>query len=163
MSKYNVLIARLRQELVKIKIAVQTAVSQADKAQNTGDLDYLQAAALSLQNFYMDVEQVFEQIAKQVDEFLPTGSSSHQELLEQMALEIPNVRPAVINPNTLRQLNKYRGFRHVVIHRYGFELQPDRVSTLVEELSLCYEKLNHNIETFCQFLTQIEQELSVQE
>ncbi|WP_017306841.1 hypothetical protein [Spirulina subsalsa] len=61
MSKYNVLVARLNQELTKIETAVKTATSQAKKATNTGDLDYLQTAALSLQNFYMGVEQAFEE------------------------------------------------------------------------------------------------------
>jgi len=112
MSQYSVLIARLNKELSKIQTTVETAVSQATKAKHTGDLDYLQAAALSLQNFYMGVEQAFEEIAKQVDGFLPTGASSHQELLEQMALEIPSTRPVVIQSATLESLNEYRGFRH---------------------------------------------------
>lgn len=116
MSRYSVLVARLNKELAKIQTVVQIAISQANKAQNTGDVDYLQAAALSLQNFYMGVEQAFEEIAKQVDEFLPMGASSHRELLEQMALEIPNVRPPVLQAETLERLNEYRGFRHVVIH-----------------------------------------------
>lgn len=159
MSKYSVLIARLNKELTKIQTVVQTAISQANKAQNTGDLDYLQAAALSLQNFYMGVEQVFEEIAKQVDEFLPAGASSHRELLEQMALEIPKVRPPVIQANTLEQLNEYRGFRHVVIHRYGFELYPERIQELVESLPVCFNDLTKDIQAFCEFLLHLNQAL----
>jgi len=52
MSKYSVLASRLNKELIKIETVVQTAASQAAKAKQTGDADYLQAAALSLQNFY---------------------------------------------------------------------------------------------------------------
>lgn len=115
MSKYSVLVIRLNKELTKIQTATQTAVFQADKAKNTGDLDYLQAAPLILQNFYMGVEHAFEEIAKQVDESLPMGASSHRELLEQMALEIQDLCPAVIQPETLAKLNEYRGFCHVVI------------------------------------------------
>lgn len=159
MSKYNVLIARLNQELNKIQVAAKTASSQAKKAKDTGDLDYLQAAALSLQNFYMGVEQAFEEIAKQVDEFLPKGARSHRELLEQMALEILQVRPPVIQSNTLEQLHQYRGFRHVVIHRYGFELNPDRIQELVEELPECIENFNQDIECFCKFLIQLNKAL----
>ncbi|MDX2240087.1 MAG: hypothetical protein NW224_05320 [Leptolyngbyaceae cyanobacterium bins.302] len=106
MSKYNVLIARLNKEVAKIQIVVQAAVSQADKAKKTGDSDYLLAAALSVQNFYMGVEQAFEEIAKQIDESVPVGASSHRELLEQMALEIPDVRPPVIEADTLTRLNR---------------------------------------------------------
>lgn len=159
MSKYSVLTARLNQELTKIEIAVQAAASQSDKAKKTGDLDYLQAAALSLQNFYMGVEQAFEEIAKQVDEFSPTGASSHRELLEQMALEIPNIRPAVIQADTLDRLNEYRGFRHVVIHRYGFELYPERIQELVKDLPGCYSILDRDIQSFCKFLMQLAQSL----
>jgi Protein of unknown function (DUF4058) len=47
MSKYSVLVARLNRELVKIQIVVQTAVTQVNKADNTGDLDpYLEAPDL---------------------------------------------------------------------------------------------------------------------
>jgi uncharacterized protein YutE (UPF0331/DUF86 family) len=159
MSKYNVLVARLNQELAKIQTAVQSAVSQANKAKTTGDLDYLQAAALSLQNFYMGVEQAFEEIAKQVDESLPTGASSHRELLEQMALEIPQVRPPVIQANTRERLSDYRGFRHVVVHRYGFELYPERIQELVEELPICCHDLTRDMQTFCEFLMDLNQML----
>ncbi len=159
MSKYNVLIARLKKEMAKIQSAVQAAVAQADKAQKTGDGDYLLAAALSVQNFYMGVEQAFEEIAKQIDGSLPVGASSHRELLEQMALNIPDIRPSVIQSDTLTRLNEYRGFRHVVIHRYGFELYPDRIRALVEQLPNCNDDLTRDITAFCEFLTQLSQAL----
>ena len=159
MSKYSVLVARLNKELTKIQTAVQAAVSQATKAKNTGDLDYLQAAALSIQNFYMGVEQAFEEIAKQVDESVPVGASSHRELLEQMALEIPDIRPPVIQPDTLARLSEYRGFRYVVIHRYGFELYPDRIRELVEALPACGEALTSDMQVFCEFLIHLNQAL----
>lgn len=159
MSRYSVLVARLNKELTKIQTSVQSAVSQATKAKNTGDLDYLQAAALSMQNFYMGVEQVFKEIAKQVDQSVPTGASSHRELLEQMALEIPDIRPAVIQPDTLARLNEYRGFRHVVIHPYGFELYPDRIQELVEKLPVCRDSLTGDMQIFCEFLIHLNQAL----
>jgi uncharacterized protein YutE (UPF0331/DUF86 family) len=159
MSKYSVLVARLNKELTKIQTAVQTASSQATKAKNTGDLDYLQAAALSLQNFYMGVEQAFEEIAKHIDDSFPTGASSHRELLEQMALEIPDVRPPVIQAETLERLNEYRGFRHVVVHRYGFELHPKRIQALVEELPICCDELTQDMQVFCEFLMHLNQAL----
>lgn len=155
MSTASVLGARLTRELEKIHMAAQSAVSQANKAISTGDLDYLQAAALSLQNFYMGVEQAFEEIAKQVDQSLPQGASSHRELLEQMALNIPQSRPAVIQPHTLAQLNEYRGFRHVVVHRYGFELYPERIQALVDQLPTACASLTEDLQAFCQFLSQL--------
>ena len=54
----------VKKELELIQVTVNTASSQLEKAKQTGDRDYLQAAALSLQNFYMGVERVFEEVAK---------------------------------------------------------------------------------------------------
>lgn len=159
MSKYGVLAARLKKELTQIDKAVLAAVSQVKKAAATGDADYLQAAALSLQNFYTGVERVLEEIAKQVDESLPIGASSHRELLEQMGLEINSMRPAVLEAVTLEALNEYRGFRHVAIHRYGFELQPDRIRELVETLPACQSHFSEDIQSFCNFLFTLDQAL----
>ena len=159
MSKYGVLAARLKKDLRQIDKAVKAAVSQAKKAEATGDADYLQAAALSLQNFYMGVERVLEEIAKQVDESLPIGASSHRELLEQMGFELGKTRPAVLQAETLEELNLYRGFRHIAIHRYGFELQPDRIRELVKALSVCQSHFSQDIESFCDFLLDLDQAL----
>ena len=52
MSKYGVLAARIQKELDLIQVTVNAASSQLEKAKQTGDRDYLQAAVLSLQDFY---------------------------------------------------------------------------------------------------------------
>lgn len=159
MSQYSVLIARLNNELQRLDQVVQSAQSQALKAKQTQDDDFLQAAALSLQNYYMGVERIFEEVAKQIDQTLPTGPSSHQQLLEQMQLEIPATRPPLLSLETVPGLDNFRAFRHVVMHRYGFELQPQRVSELVAQLANCHQLLNHDVQDFCQFLQQIERSL----
>lgn len=159
MSQYAVLAARLRNELTMLDTVVKAAQSQAVKAQQTGDTDFYQAAALSLQNYYMGVERIFEEVAKQIDRTFPTGSSSHRELMDQMALEIPQTRPPLLSAETLSQVNEFRAFRHVVIHRYGFELHPDRVAALVDQLPGCHGSLSNDIEEFCQFLLVLDQAL----
>lgn len=159
MSQYRVLVARLQNELARLEQVVAVAETQALKAKQTQDEDFLQAAALSLQNYYMGVERIFEEVAKQVDQALPTGPSSHQQLLEQMRLEIPATRPAVLAAETVPRIDTFRAFRHVVMHRYGFELQPQRVAELVEQLAECQAFLSRDVQNFCQLLLQIERSL----
>jgi hypothetical protein len=48
MSGYAVLVAKLRNELSKVEMAVRSAVSQAEKARLSGDEDFWCAAAFSL-------------------------------------------------------------------------------------------------------------------
>lgn len=159
MSQYSVLAARLRNELIRLDTVVQSAQSQAGKAGQTGDTDFYQAAALSLQNYYMGVERIFEEVAKQIDGSLPSGPSSHRELMDQMALEIPKTRPPLLSGGTLGLVNEFRAFRHVVIHRYGFELHPDRVAALVQQLSACHDSFRADVDAFCQFLLALDQSL----
>ncbi|MEB3210509.1 MAG: hypothetical protein VKL39_04115 [Leptolyngbyaceae bacterium] len=160
MSEYRVLAARLSNELKTLDRVVHAAQSQCSKAQKIGDPDFYQAAALSLQNYYMGAERIFEEVAKKVDLSLPTGAGTHRELLEQMGLEIPNTRPPLLSEETITQVNTYRAFRHVVIHRYGFELYPDRVAALVEQLAGCHVLLTRDVKAFCQFLLELDQSLS---
>lgn len=160
MSHYSILVARLQQDLVQLAAVVEAALSQLTKAEKTGDLDYLQAAALSLQNFYMGVERMFEEIAKQIDRSVPKGASFHRDLLTQMTLEVLDNRPSVVDLELSKQLNEYRGFRHVVMHRYGFELYPERIRELVTDLPDCYRRYACQIQNFCQFLIALNCNLS---
>ena len=107
----------------------------------------------------MDVERIFAEVAKQVDQSLPTGGNSHQKLLEQMQLEIPVTRPPVLRPETASQIDEYRAFRHVVLHRYGFELQPQRIRELIEQLIASHQLFSRDVQNFCQFLLQVERSL----
>ncbi len=156
MSRYGVLVARIKNELTTLDKVVQTARSQVQKGQATADPDFYQAAALSLQNYYMGAERIFEEVAKQIDQSLPTGANSHQALLQQMGLNIPQTRPALLSEQTLERINDYRAFRHVVIHRYGFELRPERIDELVEQLNSCHPSFNQDVEDFCQFLLRLD-------
>ncbi|MGB3614424.1 MAG: hypothetical protein WBA10_11590 [Elainellaceae cyanobacterium] len=107
----------------------------------------------------MGVERVFEEVAKSVDQSLPSGQSSHRELLEQMSLEIPQTRPPLLSAQTASRVDQYRAFRHVVMHRYGFELYPERVAELVAQLSDCHGVLSADVQEFCQVLLNIDQAL----
>lgn len=52
----------------------------------------------------------------------PSGPRSHEELLSQMAVAIPDVRPAVLDEATLAGLSSLLSFRHFFRHAYAVEL-----------------------------------------
>ncbi len=58
---------------------------------------------------------------------MPTGESAHQDLLDQMPAAIEGKRPALLRPEVYGLLVELKGFRHVVRHRYGFDLDPSKV------------------------------------
>lgn len=87
--------------------------------------------ALNLHSFYSGLERLFELIALEFDGGLLGGDAWHTELLRQIALDVPDVRPPVLQPNTATQLDEYRKFRHRIRNIYATNLDPDRMAPLV--------------------------------
>jgi hypothetical protein len=65
---------------------------------------------------------------------MPTGANWHQELLQQMSAELPGVRPTVISSSLAADLERFRGFRHVVRNVYAYVLDPRRIGELMDVL-----------------------------
>ena len=52
-----------------------------------------------------------------------------------MCLDIPGIRPSVIRePETFKNLDELRGFRHVFRHAYSYGLDDERVFFLVNRV-----------------------------
>ncbi len=154
-GKESVLAARIRREVVDIARIVERAERLARQAKKLGDMDILDGAALNLHGYYAAAERIFEDIAREIDDALPSGGDWHRTLLVQMASAVTDVRPAVISEESYRCLDEYRGFRHVVRNVYTFNLRPDRIEALVNELSSCYTLLARDVESFAIFLDAI--------
>jgi hypothetical protein len=160
-SQYTLLIARLMQELTNLDRTVNRAISQLQKARDTQDEDFYDAVALNLQKFYMGVERLSVEIAREIDQYVPSGSNWHKQILQQMSLAHDPIRPAVLSMQTYEMLDvDYRGFRHIATHLYAFELKADRIEALVEHLPRCHESLKQDILTFCQYLGTLAQQTS---
>ena len=85
------------------------------------------ALALGVHNIYNGIEDVMLNLANDIDGYVPTGESAHQDLLDQMSAAIEGTRPALLSPELYGLLVELKGFRHVVRHRYGFDLDPSKV------------------------------------
>lgn len=85
------------------------------------------ALALGVHNIYNGIEDVMLSLANDVDGYVPAGEAAHQDLLDQMSASIEGKRPALIDAALYSQLVELKGFRHVVRHRYGFDLDAAKV------------------------------------
>ncbi|MEM6350009.1 MAG: hypothetical protein AAF766_04535 [Cyanobacteria bacterium P01_D01_bin.14] len=133
---------RIKKELAKMQQAVERAQKVIPKLQAIEDEDTLEAfisdSALNMQSFYTGAEGILYAIARDIDQSVPSGESWHQQLVEQMSVEIPTVREAVLSTETAEWLDEFRRFRHVVRSLYAFDLDEERVLQLVAKLLLCY-------------------------
>ncbi|NPV80026.1 MAG: hypothetical protein HPY52_07070 [Firmicutes bacterium] len=103
-----------------------------------------------LHDYYTAIENILRTVASRIDKSIPTGEQWHRELLEQMTLAIPGVRPQVLSTETARELNEYRGFRHIFRNLYGFTLSSRRVADLLSRLPAINEALQRDLDIFQQ-------------
>lgn len=94
----------------------------------------LRARGSVLHDFYSGIERVFVRIAEELDGGVPQGEQWHRQIITDMSLEIPDVRPAVLTPALARQLSDYLRFRHVFRNVYGSLLEAERMRPLEERL-----------------------------
>jgi len=154
-GRYLTLAGRIRRDLKDLEQVVQRCIAIKEQYALSHNDQLLDAIALNLHSFYTGLEHILENIADTCDEFKPQGRSWHQELLLQMASEIPKVRPPVISDFLLELVSPYRGFRYVVRNIYTFNLDPAQIRSLVENLQTTYQQLQCELFQFATFLEEM--------
>jgi hypothetical protein len=147
---------RIRDEFDEMARVIGRAQEGWRRAQQSSDDLYLDGVALNLHGLYAGLERLFELIAATIDETVPQGANWHQLLLEQMAEEVPHVRPAVISDKVRAALDEYRGFRHVVRNVYTFRFDPMKVQKLIEEIPAIFSQVRTEMLAFADLLERLE-------
>jgi len=145
---------RIRNELVELEEVLRRIKEGWNHATRSTDDHYLDSVALNLHGFYSGLERIFELIATVVDGAKPRGENWHQELLEQMAGDVSEVRPAVISDSSVSCLNDYRGFRHIVRNVYTFKFDPVKIQKLVDDVPEVFSQVQVELVAFADFLEQ---------
>ena len=156
-ESYIVLAGRIRKELEEIERLVSRANRAMSSARNNPqDADlYVDSASLNLHDVYSGLERLFKQIASIVDGNVPSSPEWHRELLQQMGLDLPKVRPPVLNSDSIERLDEYLRFRHVVRNVYTFSFDPERIGRLVKELKPAFDKVRQELLLFANFLEKV--------
>ena len=131
---YVILAGRIRKELDDIaRLVVKANRATKIARRNPRDADlYIDSASLNMHDVYSGFERIFKQIAATVDGNVPSNADWHRDLLEQMGLNLPKVRPPALGSETIERLDEYLCFRHVVRNIYTFSFDPERIGRLVK-------------------------------
>jgi hypothetical protein len=146
---------RIESELHSIQETGQRVVDAWDGAERFPDQQryYLDSVALNLHSFYNGLERIFRIVARQLDPVFPSGAHWHRELLDQMAREIPEARPAVLSVETSVLLSDFLAFRHLIRGLYAFDLDAERLEQLVHSLAEALSRARQDLGNFCQLLS----------
>ena len=160
-NKLKKLASQLKQDfkinlsLSETAIKFSNNVDPADTEKNPN----IYAVALSLQHYYTSLETSFKRIAKELDGDLPNDEQWHLELLEQMVIGIKGVRPALIDNEEKKKLDKLRRFKYDVRHGYEYELDWQQIKLLVEEMKKINNLLEKDFAEFEEFLLNLAEEI----
>lgn len=143
----------------RIKSQIQFQIQQIDKLlkmysqllkecrEKEPDLVEITAIASVLHSFYNGLENIFEIIAKRIDNGIIQGEQWHKRLLSEMVSK--NDKRSVVISNDLKdKLIEYMGFRHFFRHSYSFFLDWDELKKLVLPLEEVWKQAKEEIEVF---------------
>jgi hypothetical protein len=109
-----------------------------------------------LHNFYNGCENIFRSIARFFENDLGP-ESWHRDLLKRMKVSVEGYRPPVINAELYLLLDDFRAFRHKFRHSYGFELDWEKESLLVNKFERTVILFKSQIKTFIKELDKIDE------
>jgi hypothetical protein len=153
-GRYAVLAGRIRQDVAEIERVVERVerAVQALRRQTTEQDLLLDSVTLNLRGFSTCLERIFAHIASRVDQSVPTGPDWHRELLRQMTVDVPGLRPPVVTAEVAAEVDEFLRFRHVIRHIYAFELDPFRIERLASRLQPTFREVRTALLAFATVL-----------
>jgi hypothetical protein len=116
-------------------------------SRETPDFIELAALATMLHSFYTGIENIFKRIAMEIAGSIPTGMTSHSDMLTAMTQPAANRSP-VISEELRMRLGAYLGFRHVFRHAYSFDLEWSKMQGLVTPIETTWGRLKTELDQF---------------
>ncbi|MDE0399449.1 MAG: hypothetical protein OXL96_16775 [Candidatus Poribacteria bacterium] len=104
-----------------------------------------------LYDFYKQLENIFEHIAREIDNVLPVGEEWHKALLQQMA-EPKTTRVPVLSEKTFTELQDLLGFRHVFVYIYGAKLDYEQMLKNAERVNKVFPSVSKELNAFITWL-----------
>lgn len=147
-----VLEARLRKEILQLEKLEEELRAVGKIKDLKVESVRLRAYASILHDFYSGIEKIFINIAKDIDEVVPKADGWHRQLLDQMTLDIPLKRPAVIDESLKLELQQYLSFRHRFRNLYGYELDWAKMEYLIRNMGTTLRALKNSLEDFFEIL-----------
>ncbi len=114
-----------------VRVAVEAGQAAAARYARQDEVGY-EACAHHLSRMFNVIEQMGLRVAKAFENNIDDEQGWHGALLKRLALAIPGVRPALIPPELRLALNELKAFRHVIVHAYDLQLDPEKLALVLK-------------------------------
>jgi hypothetical protein len=107
-----------------------------------------EGCAHQLCRLYNAIEQMGLRVAKAFENNIDDEQGWHSALLNRLAIKIEGVRPALLPQALKLPLRELRAFRHVFVHAYELELDPEKLALLLKYARSVVEALPGLVDRF---------------
>ena len=146
------LIRRLKAEIESELAGLEALDNEMSVAPRRDDTYSLRARGSILHDFYTGIERILVRVASELNGGVPQAQQWHRELIQNMALDVAEVRPPVIDTDLATVLGEYLRFRHVFRNVYGFVLESERMRPLEERMSETLSVFREQMTAFLSWL-----------
>jgi len=152
-NKVAILISLIEKEWVVIEDLFDKlkATHKFLKVKDCNEKDVVHGAYI-LHNLYCAYENIFKNIAVTFENQIEDLSKYHLELLKRMTLEIYKIRPRFLSDQSFNILDEIRKFRHLFRHAYDYELDREKILSLINLTIKNSKHLNKDKDVFVDFL-----------
>jgi hypothetical protein len=110
--------------------------------------------AYQLHNLYAAYEDLFKEISITFENNIERSAGFHKNLLIRMKIDIPKVRPKVLNEHNYQLLTELMGFMHVFRHAYNYNLSLEKMEQLRTKIIAHKIGIDSDITAFKLFLSE---------
>jgi hypothetical protein len=107
-----------------------------------------EGCAHQLCRMYNAFEQMGLRVAKAFENHIDDERGWHTALLTRLSIAIGGVRPAFIPVDLKSPLQELKGFRHVFVHAYDLDLDPEKLALLLKYAGRVAERFPALVESF---------------
>lgn len=124
------LMAELAVDMETLAILFDKNRTMTERLEHGADTEFDYAAlGYTLHNLYCCQENYFLRVAKFFENGLDPATW-HRDLIDRMVVEIPGLRPRLLDRDLAGRLDELRGFRHRFRNVYQSSLDPERIRVL---------------------------------
>ncbi len=148
------LAAELKGQLWLIEKVNTRLRSRLDDGLDTpGQLD---SVAYQIHNLYCSIEDLLKLVAKAFENNVGTGEDWHKVLLLRLSQPIEGIRPALLSEATWDAMDQLRGFRHLVRHAYGRDIELTQLQVNITAAQKLYQLIEQDINAFVVKLEEVD-------
>ncbi len=126
-ASYSLLFSELKADMDLLENLLEKNRLLTGKIENINPDEFdLAALGYTIHNIYNLMENYFLRVAKFFENNIDQDGW-HRNLTDRMALNIPEIRPALLEPEDLSSLHDLRSFRHVFRNIYQGQLNEEKL------------------------------------